>query len=165
MSYFKHFPVVLNYEVQGQTWTGPDLTRRADVLSEIKNNANTYIDYQVQNGETPEMIADRFYDNVNLYWVILMFNDIYDIDSQWPLDQRSLDEYIYRKYSNPNQVMYHLSISTGAVVDADWPEYDRIPVTYYEHEVSLNEKLQYVKIPLPEYALQISNIHKKLIKE
>lgn len=166
MSYFNNFPVILDYEIQGQTYNGVDITRRTNVVAESKNNPANYIEYRVQEGETPEIIADRIYDDVGLYWVIMMFNDRFDVSSEWPLDSHSFERFVQRKYgSSVHRVRHYVSASSGAVVGIGWPEYDRQPVTNYEYELGVNDALRDIKVPTPQCALQIAAIHRRLIKQ
>lgn len=163
MSYFKRFPFITDYKIQGKKYTGQDVTRRTAFLSEVKENPNAYQDYEIRDGESPHMIADRAYDNPDYYWIILLFNDRHDEIEDWPLDQLSLDSYIKRKYDDPNGIHHWEAISTGAWVCLQHPEYDRIPITNSEWEMRLNEEKRKIKIPLPAYVLSIVNEHNRLI--
>lgn len=163
MSYFRKVPFITNYEVQGKRYTGQDITRRTNVLSESRNDPNTYQEYEIRDGESAHIIADRAYDNPDLYWVILLFNEIHDELEDWPLDQLSLDTYVKRKYENPYAIHHYKAISTGAWVCLAHPEYDRIPVTNYEHELEVNESKRKIKVPLPIYAKQIVSEHNRLV--
>lgn len=166
MAYFSKFPFLGDYQIQGHTVTVQNITIRTGLNPAIQNeNENVYQEYAIQNGESAIMLADRAYGDPTLYWVILNFNNIIDPVADWPLDQFSLDEYIDRKYSNPQGTHHYVSISTGAIVDnSTYPHYDTIPVTNYEYETSLNDAKRKIKIPLPQYATQIVNAHKQLIQ-
>ncbi len=163
MSYFKKFPFIRDYEIQGRRHTGQDITRRTAIDAVSKQNPAVYQEYDIRDGETAHMIADRAYDNPDLFWVILMFNDIHDELEGWPLDQQSLDTYIKRRYENPYDIHHWQAISTGAWVCLTHPEYDRIPITNYEYEVQQNEAKRKIKIPLPSYVSTIVSEHNRLI--
>jgi len=165
MSYFSNFPVILDYKIQGTLYDGIDITRRTSISADVKNNPNAYLDYVVKEGETPEMIADRVYDDENLYWVIMMFNDRFDVNGDWPMDQVSFERYVNRVYGDQvHSIRFYVSAASGMQVNADWDMNDRIPVTNYEYETALNERKRRVKIPLPQYAVQISKMHNRLVK-
>lgn len=166
MSYFSRFPFVLDYKIQGKTYTGMDITRRTGIENKDQLNESSYLEYKVKNGETPIMLADRLYDDVDLYWVILMFNNIFDIHSDWPLDYISLDRYINRIYDDPYGIHHYQSLATGAIVDFENnPDYDTIPVTNYEHETKLNDEKREIKVPTPVYAREIARQHKRQIQQ
>lgn len=165
MSYFGRFPYVLNYQIQGRKYTGMDITRKTGIVDKQELPASSYIEYTVKEGETPVILADRLYDDASMFWVIMMFNDMFDIDSDWPLDQIDLDRYVTRVYDDPYGVHHYQALSTGAWVDPDlYPEYDRIPITNYDYEVDLNDEKRYVKLPTPEYASLMVSQHNKAIR-
>lgn len=165
MSFFKRFPFVLDYQIQGVPVTGIDMTRRTKISDSNKNDPSLYIWYDVVNGETPEMIADRVYDDASLYWVILLFNEIFDIDDQWPLSDYDLNNYINRTYEDPYEVHHYESAATGAIVDYNHVAYDRIKVTNKEYEIRLNDEKRRVKIPAPEFVPSIVSAHNELIEK
>lgn len=166
MSYFNSFPIILDYEIQGEVYDGIDITRRTNIISEVKNNPNAYMEYSVRDGESPEILADRIYDDGGLYWVIMMFNDRFDIANEWPLDQVSLEMSVDRRYGNKKHaIRYYLSAATGTEVDLSWPDYDRVPITNYEYELKINDDKRNIKVPLEQYASQIAALHRKLIRK
>ena len=77
----------------------------------VKDNASLFYPYDVQDGETPEMIANKYYGSSEKHWIVLLFNDIIDPQYDWPLDQRTLIKYINDKYSN--QGATHSPYQTG----------------------------------------------------
>lgn len=165
MSYFSRFPFVSNYKIQGQSYTGMDITRRTGVSKDDKENPAIYLDYDIGESETPTILADRLYDDSSLYWVILLFNEIFDIEEDWPLTQVALDQYVTRVYDDPNGIHHYESAATGAWVDEELhPDYDTIPVTNYEHELNLNEAKRKIKLPTPDYVGQIVAEHNRLIR-
>jgi len=141
-----------------------DLTRRTAVLTEARNDPRTYIEYDVQEGETPEMLADRMYDSPDLYWVIMMFNELHDINQSWPLTTVALERYITRAYDDPNGIHHYESASTGARVTSNHPLYDRVPVTNYEFEMRANEAKRRIKLPIPDLIGSIVSQHNSLVQ-
>jgi hypothetical protein len=65
----------------------------------IKQNSAASYKYSIQDGDTPEIIADKYYGDVEKHWVVLLFNDIVDPQFDWPLDSRQIIEYIDKKYA------------------------------------------------------------------
>ena len=64
-----------------------------------------YDTYDVKEGETPEMIADKLYDDPELHWVVLMVNDITDRFHQWPMSAFQFEQYVKDKYDDPNGIL------------------------------------------------------------
>ena len=62
---------------------------RSKIFSEsmLSDNARRaalqFYKYLVPEGETPEQVANRIYDDPNLHWVIMIINDMSDIYEQW----------------------------------------------------------------------------------
>ena len=63
----------------------------------------------VQDGETPEMIADKYYNDSYRYWLVTMVNNIFDPQWDWPLSGKNFEEYIVKKYTdvNPYNTSHH----------------------------------------------------------
>lgn len=112
MAYFEAFPAL--YYTLDDNRTGQivqDIFRRIVFSDEVKNQNVLYETYQVQDGDTPEILADRFYDDPGLYWVILMVNEILDPRFAWPMDWYRLEKYITRKY--PSNLYLSGNVSYG----------------------------------------------------
>jgi hypothetical protein len=165
MAYFTKFPVVKDYEINGKVFDLMDITRRTGFSENIKNNPAFYIEHYIQDGETPIVLADRMYDDADLYWIIMIFNDIYDIDNDWPMDQVSLNEMVNRVYTDPYEVRHFESIETGAVVDDTWPIYDKAVITHFGYEIEKNDAKRKIKIPTPEAVTELVREHNRLISK
>lgn len=164
MSYFKRFPFAKDYKIQGRTYTGMDITKRTAVPREVKNNQDVYVEYSIKDGESPIVLADRAYNDSDMYWVILLFNDIFDIESDWPLDSISLQRYVDRVYNDPNGIHHYESAATGSWVSPDFhPTYDTVPITNTEHEIAENDKKRVIKIPTESNARNIESEHRRLL--
>ena len=98
--YFNYFPKTVYFL---------DNTNNADVVTNItsrfgfeksfKNNTSVYYENDIQDSDTPEIIASKFYGDSEKHWVVLMINDIVDPQFDWPLDQRTIISYMNEKYS------------------------------------------------------------------
>lgn len=76
-----------------------NIITRFSFESQLKQNSIVFYKYQIQEGDTPEIIADKYYGNPEYHWVVLLFNDIIDPQFDWPLDQNTLIKYIDTKYT------------------------------------------------------------------
>jgi hypothetical protein len=98
------FPLV-RYTVDKQLLNEYDTVRnvlfRVGIIKEVmEKNVDAYYFYAVKDGETPEVIADKVYNNPEAHWIILYANDIYDPLYDWPMSQKTLDKFIIRKYGS-----------------------------------------------------------------
>ena len=111
--YFNYFPTTYYSNSNESTAldTVTNVIARFAFENAVKDNASLFYPYDVQDGETPEMIANKYYGSSEKHWIVLLFNDIIDPQYDWPLDQRTLIKYINDKYSN--QGATHSPYQTG----------------------------------------------------
>jgi hypothetical protein len=99
--YFNYFPKTFytsNNNVNGVEAITNIISRFA-FDSQLKENTSAFYPYQVQDSDTPEIIADKYYGNVEYHWVVLLFNNIIDPQFDWPLKNNTLIDYIDKKYT------------------------------------------------------------------
>ena len=48
----------------------PDILRRVKFSDQLKNNDAFFDKYDVRDGETPEILADKFYGDSTFHWII-----------------------------------------------------------------------------------------------
>ena len=113
--YFDTFPKILyDSKGNGQVKIVTNLLKRVAIRTKVKNKTSLFDTYTVQNGDTPESIADKLYDDPELHWVVLMVNDITDRYHQWPMYEQQFNTYVSEKYDNPDAVHhYEISQSSG----------------------------------------------------
>lgn len=97
--FFEKFPL-LSYTLDNGTSYQliPDILRRIKMSNELKRNAAFFDQYDIKDGETPEIVSSLFYGDPNLHWVILMTNDIIDPRFDWPMDYNTLVQFVKGKY-------------------------------------------------------------------
>ena len=78
-----------------------DIFRRIKIKSNAKGNIVEFDYYDVQDGETPEIIAYKYYGDAQLHWTVLVVNDIIDYYSDWPMSMQTFEQYVNEKYDNP----------------------------------------------------------------
>lgn len=99
--YFNNFPK--------EYYTLEDKPNGLDVVTNIisrfsleqsfKDNTSIYEKYNVQDSDTPEIIASKMYDSPERHWIVLAMNDVVDPQWDWPLDYRTLISFIDDKYT------------------------------------------------------------------
>jgi hypothetical protein len=106
--YFQNFPFTYYSLDDAKTvQLVTDITNRAVISDELKNNFSLYDEYDIKDGETPELVADKFYNNPELHWIVLNYNDIIDPRFDWPLDTVNLSRYVSGKYTNSTAVHHY----------------------------------------------------------
>ena len=112
MSYFELFPALyysLDDNTSGQMVQ--DIFRRVVLSDEIKNNSVLYETYLIQDGDTPEILAEKLYNDASLGWVILITNEILDPRFQWPMTWYQLEKHTDRKY--PSNLYLNSNVSVN----------------------------------------------------
>jgi len=171
--YFRNFPVIPYDSVGiGKFKLVTNLLKRVAVRSKIKINSSYFDTYDVKEGETPEIIADKLYDDPELHWIILLLNDITDRYHQWPKNNNQFLAYVNDKYSNVDAT-HHYEISqvsgdTTIKVDIGTDNTGHSGasvVTNAEYEESLEDKKRKIRLLDPEYVEDFVAEYKKLMGE
>ena len=170
--YFGHFPLIPYDSVgDGDFKLVTNLLKRVAVRSKVKTNVLVFDTYDVKSGETPELIADKLYDDPELHWVVLMMNDITDRYHQWPLNENQFLAHINDKYSNVDAV-HHYEISqtsgdTTIKIDIGTDNTDHsgaTAITNYEYEVEQQDKMRKIRLLDPAYIENFVGEYKTLMK-
>lgn len=103
MAYFEKFSL-LTYDLKGDrpfTFSvTTDIFIRTKLLESIQNNTYVYYIYDIQEGDTPEILASKYYKNPNRHWIILLANNIVDPFYDWPLRRENFISYLEDKYGS-----------------------------------------------------------------
>lgn len=99
--YFNYFPTTFynNSNTSLSLDTVTNIIARFSFEGSLKENSAIFYPYDIQDDDTPEIIANKYYGTPEKHWVVLMFNDIVDPQYDWPLDQRTFISYVNDKYS------------------------------------------------------------------
>jgi hypothetical protein len=147
--YFQNFPYTFyTLDDAATVQVVTNITTRIQISDEVKNNLSLFDKYDIKDGESPELVADKFYNNSQLHWIILHYNEIIDPRFEWPLDTNNLSKYVSGKYANVNAV-HHYEDSNGYYVNSDVP--GCVSITNYEYEDTVNESKRQIKILKPAY--------------
>ena len=98
--YFNYFPKTF-YTLQDQIIGLDQITNivsRFALEQSFLDNTSIYLKYDVQESDTPEIIADKIYGSPERHWLVLAANEIIDPQFDWPLEYRTLNRYIEEKY-------------------------------------------------------------------
>ena len=154
MSIFTQYPKIA-YKVDDYNFLKAiDIT----VVSKIKNYLTDYrgisfLPYVVEDGEKPDFISFKFYDNPGYDWIILLTNDVHSIYDEWPRSSEAFSEYITETYGSTTAAMstvkYYYDIYDNII---DVQEYtslsaaNRSSINAYEWELDLNTSKSRIKI-------------------
>ena len=124
MAYFDFFPDLLLPSFSDKRRSSKDLVRvknlfkRAKLRDDFFENAVAFNTYLVQGDDRPDNVADKFYGDEFLDWVVLISNNILNVRDEWPMAQREFNVYLNNKYDQDQLLSIH-HYETKRVVDAD----------------------------------------------
>jgi hypothetical protein len=185
MGYFRELPN-LQYQsfIPGKTSSGDyvlakNLFRRAKLVDEVYDFATVFTKYEIQEGERPDIVAEKLYGSSELDWVVLITAGITRIRDEWPLSSYQLYNYSENKYGKDlNAVRFYettevrdssnrLILPAGKVVDKDFtipnpkdPVLTLNPVvgiSNYEYETRKNGEKSIIYVLRREYLQQFLN--------
>jgi hypothetical protein len=100
-NYFEKFPRILySLDNLASGQVVPDILRRVAAVNELKLNNSYFDEYDIRDGDTPEILADKIYGDSGLHWIILMTNDIIDPRFDWPLSYNDFINFCIAKYGS-----------------------------------------------------------------
>jgi hypothetical protein len=165
--YFENFPVI-TYKKKDVT----NLLRRVAIRSKVKTNTLFFDTYDVKEGETPEIIADKLYGDSQLHWIIMLVNNIVDRYHEWPMSGNQFLDYVNEKYSNPSAIHhYEIEQSSGDTsvkidIGADNTDYPTATaITNYEYEVNEQDEKRKIRLLDPRFTDDFVTEFKELMKE
>lgn len=98
MFYFNSLPKVVTPDQNGNSIVLTNILTRATLLNEFQNNPMLFYQYSIQDSDTPEIVAEKYYNSPYRYWIVLYSNNILDPLWDWPLRQEQFLDYINEKY-------------------------------------------------------------------
>ena len=188
--YFNSFPIIPYDSVgKGQYKDVTNLLRRVAMRTKVRTNALLFDTYDVKEGETPEMIADKLYGDSELHWIILLVNDITDRYHQWPKSSGQFLNYINDKYKNADGTsnvdgthhykvaqssgdtttfieVYDPTLLTNAGAQTDSDAYSSATeVTNRNYEDDVQDEIRKIRLLDPKYIEDFVDEFQTLMKE
>ena len=108
MAYFDMFPeVAYNSKGDNNFTILKNLLTRVKIVAKVEENILNFDYYNVKDGETPELIAHKYYGDVNLHWTVLVANDVIDYYEDWPMSVQRFEEFVNDNYENAAAVHHY----------------------------------------------------------
>ena len=171
--YFENFPVIPYDSVGNLTYKDvTNLLRRVALRTNVRTNVLLYDTYDVREGETPESIADKLYDDSELHWVIMIVNNITDRYHGWPMNGAQFLQYLNDKYSDVDGVHhYEIAQTSGDTtqiinIGTDNTNYPSATlITNREYEQAEQDKKRKIRLLDPNFVDKFVDEFKVLMKE
>ena len=179
-NYFSYFPSTIHDAKQDGTLVAvTNILKRFIIKDSVANRVDRFQEYNIEDGDRPDVIADRFYGDSNYAWVILIYNRIIDPFYEWPLFGAEFTNYITNKYGSVSAAMatnkkYYRILYDGFVkidrtrvpakkLEIDLTTYNTLAgneksiQTAYEWEVEQNDERRNIRILDDLYVDRLSN--------
>ena len=154
-----------------------NLFKRAKIREDIFQDLAFFTKYDIKGDDRPDNVAFEIYGDSSLDWVVLISNNILNIQSEWPLTQKSFDQYLLEKYGDYNTLyngVHHYEttevknsndvviVPAGLQVDSDqsFTYLDNgvdktvnpvIEITNYQYEEKLENEKRNIFVLKPRY--------------
>jgi hypothetical protein len=102
MQYFDTLPKIVQTDNVGVSRVFTNLMARASIIPDVLKNPLVYYSYDIQEGDTPEIVAYKYYGDSYRYWIVLFANELLDPQWSWPMDSNVFDAYMAEKYPSGN---------------------------------------------------------------
>lgn len=145
--YFNNFDkIYYDFEINGekQLVIVTDIVKNVRFIQSVLENITLYDEYDIMDGETPEIVAEKIYGNPYYHWIIMLANQRFDYIDDFPLDQRALLAHVQQKYEDI-YATHHYIDTNGNIVDQYNPE--ATSVSNYQYEEQVNESKRRIKVP------------------
>ena len=186
MGYFRELPNLLYQSFLSDKRSSLDyvevknLFRRVKLRDDLQNVFTIFDKYEIPDEFRPENVAEDFYGNDELDWVVLTVANITNIRNQWPLNNRDIYQYSLEKYGDTlNATRFfetkeikdskgNIILEKGKVVDSDFEfKYSdnnsivtvkgtaiRTGISNFDYEVRLNDEKRSIFLLKREYLQQ-----------
>ena len=174
MSYFQRFPKIpYDYTGDRDLRVFTHILKRVKVRTLAKENTYNFDFYDVQDGESPEMIAHKYYGDAGLHWTILIANDIQDYYTDWPMGVARFEQFLTDKYGNDIYGIHHYEIEQSSGVTTkkidigsdNTGHSSAVAVSNYEYESALQDQKRQIRLIDPKYIYDFVAEFEELITE
>ena len=189
-NYFRNLPRV-GYDING---TGKDsfvsvtnIMKRVKFKPTVLEDISNYYPYFVKEGERPDIISQVEYGNVGYAYLILLVNDIFDPNFDWPLNSQVFEKFIINKYGSVTTaisgIKHYYQIIRAEVPRTGTSERvpevkfavdettydalgisDRTTLSNYDYEVELNDAKREIRLINPAFIQDIDYQVKRTLK-
>ena len=158
MQYFNKLPKIIQYDNKGVGRVFTNLVTRASIIPEFLKNPMIYYQYTMQEGDTPEIIAAKYYGDSYRYWIVLFANELLDPQWDWPMSNKVFEEYITTKYPNIQttvEVHHREKILTQYDSGTNTETVNRVKISEFDYN-QLVESNYYKTLPTGDVSVSIT---------
>ena len=108
--------------------------RRYKLNDDIFSYAVFFNKYAIEDGERPDILADKLYGSPKYDWVILLTNNLVNAQYDWPLSNYDLIKTLEKEYDDPYNEIHHYE----TIKIAQYPAGLRVDKAFYDRQHKLN---------------------------
>jgi hypothetical protein len=153
MAYFSLFPTFLA-RLDGTQKVVEDFFVRVAAGKNYISSSVLLLSTYILDGERPEDVAYRYYQNQDYHWVVLLVNNIVDPRTEWPLADKDVPTHTMIRYGSLTEINHYRTVNgkfeiSGykALLDQNVIE----SVTHFQYEQELNEAKRNIKVLDPQF--------------
>jgi hypothetical protein len=143
MKYFETLPSIITSDYNNNLIVLKNLMSRAVLMAQTQSDALMLYNYSVQDGDTPETVAYKYYGSVDRYWIVLHGNQSLDPQWDWPLTSQQFQKYIIGKYKQATANSLNIPVNT--VNDSQVLSYTTATVKYLEKIIIIKDNTTQTK--------------------
>lgn len=100
-NYFSYFPTTEHdLTGDGDTVTVTNILKRFAFRKSNIDTLDIFSDFDISEGDRPDIIAEKYYNDSRYAWIVLIFNNIVDPFYEWPLFGENFRNYLVAKYGS-----------------------------------------------------------------
>ena len=119
MSYFSNFPnIYYDFNIAGdnQVKIIRDISMNVRFKHELLNSVTLFDEYDIRDGETPDIISERVYGTPEYNWIIMLFNDRFNYSEDFPLSTFQLEQKVIDDYGANNRDAVHHYVNQAGYI-------------------------------------------------
>lgn len=186
-NYFSYFPTTLHDPRNtGKKTEVTNILRRFKFRASLQDRTDVFYTYNIQHGDRPDTIAEKYYGSAKYAWIVLHFNNIIDPYFDWPLFDPDFDRYIASKYGSiataqaqiknyykiirQEQILYNGKIEKYELT-IDETTYNSLGINEkrieyaYDWEIEQNEKRKEIRLLEKRYLAQVIDEVETILQE
>jgi hypothetical protein len=175
-NFYSKFPKI-NYKfADGTEQQLVDINVKYSLSSLVKTTTDVFYPFAYRDQDRPDILADKYYDSVDYYWLMLMSNDVFDVYHDLPIPYSVFNKYLANKYKSDAvaagyteniedivgycfETIHHYEDKDGYVIDFESFQTlgDTFSISIYDYEFKENERKRAVRLIEASRKLQVRN--------
>jgi hypothetical protein len=142
----KYTKILPQVEYNGVSIT--DITHRLDMLETVRKYEVMYYAITISEESTPEKVAEQYYGNQDLWWIVCAINKVIDPFYDWVMRETEVYAYAEKLYGNIDAV-HHYEDTEFAHFETDSLAGDRMPISNLDWEIYQNDQKRHIMLLKP----------------